>query len=529
MWLHFFLENAHFAIGILASFVFLFLGWLYWDAAISKKSLRNLLKIIGFLLLAVAFAIEAIHLESQLVTSSFISPQLYTSSLIITKTLGYVFSIIGLLLDPIEKRPGDKSAVQALALPATIFSFANLTFALPILATTCAILYLKRATIGLEDHLKPISFGFFSLAVYELTFLYSKLASTNSPDLYVLFGPFGPVWIARHVMLFVTTLIIGRWVTSYLLKRFVSQLYVIFIVAILAIFLTTAVAFSALLLRNIEEETKSQIQTNVKVLNFAIESKRAETLSNTQVIAKSPETIEAVKQNDKGALNLAAEKFILNKNQSSTIIVSVTGQVIARGEDRERIGESLSGDALIKRALIGHEVASTTIKEGALAPTIATTAVSPIKDGTNVIGAVMSSFTIDNAFVDSIKNATSLDSTVYADNILSATTYLSQDNKSRLIGIKEQNPKINDVVLQKGQDYSGIVTILNKPQIAAYTPIKNIDENPIGMLYVAKEHVSVLKTAGKSIETTFVITLILMLLSIVPALVTSNFIANQIK
>ena len=46
-------------------------------------------------------------------------------------------------------------------------------FGLPLICATLAFIYWRRASIGLEDHLKQVSFGFLALAIFELLSLAS--------------------------------------------------------------------------------------------------------------------------------------------------------------------------------------------------------------------------------------------------------------------------------------------------------------------------------------------------------------------
>src|SRR4029077_17762803 len=104
-------------------------------------------------------------------------------------------------------------------------------------------------------------------------------------------------------------------------------------------------------------------------------------------------------------------------------VIDDVGRVLARGEDRERRGDSLSSDALVQRVILGQDATSLVVKEGVLAPQIFIRAATPIKKGGQIIGGVITGVPIDTAFVDAIKRSTGLEASIYADNILSATTF----------------------------------------------------------------------------------------------------------
>ena len=136
---------------------------------------------------------------------------------------------------------------------------------------------------------------------------------------------------------------------------------------------------------------------------------------------------------------------------------------------------------------------------------------------------------IDNAFVDGLKNATGLETSIYADNQISATTLVSVDNKSRLIGIKEEDPKIKTQVLDKAESYTGSIDIINTPYFATYLPLLDVDDNPVGMLFVGKPQTEVLALAGQAIELTYLVVIALLILSLVPAYFVSRAIVKQLK
>jgi hypothetical protein len=531
MWYQFFLENLHFAVNLLAALIFFAIFWLYLDAWMGRKTFRESVRWIGFLLLSLSFLVSAASIETTVLQNSIIGKDWSILLLAITRIPGYLLIIYSLIIDPLQPKPKLGKMAVALALPKTFSLPAILIYSLcyPILAAVTGFLYLRRATIGLEDHLKTVALGFFILSISEFLNLFGLLRNTSNVDLYNLVASFGPIWIIATLMTLAAIAVMRGWVFSYLLKRMQSQLFMIFTTTIVVIFLLTTVSFTSLLLRNLENETLSRLETDIKVLSFAIDSKKAESLSDSVVLAQNPDVIALVEEKSRPKLNDIAQSYLLTKKQSFLVITSETGQVLARGEDRERVGDSLSNDPLVKRALLGQSASSVITKDGVLAPQISISSATPvIKEGV-VLGAVMTGVSIDNAFVDGVKNATSLEASLYADNILSATTLLAQDGKARAVGIKEENKNIKENVLMKGQAYVGGLNMLNIPYFAAYLPLKDVDNIPVGMLSVSKLQSGVLEAAGRSIELTFIMTVILLVLSVFPALLIAKYLARQLK
>jgi hypothetical protein len=531
MWYQFVLENLHFAINLLAALIFFAIAWLYLDAWMGRKTLKESVRWVGFLLLSLSFLVSAVAIESTAMQNSVAGSGWNSLLLVLTRIPGYILIIYSLILDPLQPKPKMGKLALGFFSPKImgISIIAAASFFYPVLAAIIGFMYLKRATIGLENHLKTVALGFFVLSISELLSLSVLFRNTTNVDLYNLVAPFGTIWVAATIATFIAVFVMRGWVFSYLLKRLQSQLFMIFTTTIVVIFMLTTVSFTFLLLKNLEDETLARLETDVKVLNFAIDSKKAESLSDSQVLAQNPEIISLVEEKSRPKLNDLAQSYLLTKKQSFLVITTETGQVLARGEDRERVGDSMSDDPLIKRALLGQSASSVITKDGVLAPQISISSATPvIKDGA-VLGTVMTGITIDNAFVDGVKNATGLEASLYANNILSATTLLAPDGKARAVGIREENKNIKNNVLIKGQSHVGGINILNVPYFAAYLPLKDVDNIPVGMLSAGKLQIGVLAAAGRSIELTFIVAVILLILSVFPALLIAKYLAKQLE
>ena len=188
----------------------------------------------------------------------------------------------------------------------------------------------------------------------------------------------------------------------------------------------------------------------------------------------------------------------------------------------------MSSDPLIKRTLLGETVSSLITREGVISPQVLIRSATPISKDDKIIGAVMTSTLIDSPFVDGIKQTTGLEATIFGDDKISATTLLLPDGKTRTLGLSEVNSKVKQQVLTQGKSYTGSISLSGKPYFAAYLPLKDIDNQPVGMLLVAKEQVDVLQTAARSIELTFLSTIILFLLSFFPTRFIANYLTKQL-
>lgn len=532
-------QNLHFAISLFAALVFFAVFWLYFDAWLgrSRKTNQDTAKWAGFLLLSLSFVVQATVIDQSVLGQSVFGD---ASSNItnILRFIGFLAVIIGQVLDPLQKVPEVKaledeladrqtstSAVPALATTSSLGS----VYILPLGALAIAVLYWRRATKGLEHHLRPVAVAFLFFFGFELLLLAGLARDTTNPNLYNLVKAFGPLWIASYICLLAGALVLGRWVWHYLTERFMSQLFMIFTTSILIIFLLTTLSFTSLLMRNVKNDTLDNLQTASGVLNYALDSKKAQTQANAELTAQNPLIIQAISSKDHAGLLKLTASFLQSKKQASLDITDSSGQVLLRAQDPEKWGDSTSSDTLVRRALIGKSVSSITSSEGVLAPLIYIKTTVPVRAADNsVIGTVSVSLLADNSLVDGIKNSTGLDSAIYSGNTLSATTFTAPDGKSRLAGVKINDKHVSEIVLRKGQVFRGDLNILNRPYLAVYSPLRDADNSVVGMLFIGQPQISLLKTAAHSIELTFLLSAALLVLSVIPAYFVARYLARQL-
>jgi len=430
----FLLVNTNFVICLGVGLVLFAIFWLYFDAWMIKKGGLESFNFLGFLLLSISFIVQSSIIDQSLLTHSILGGQILDLLRSIFRISGYLLLICAQILIPLEPLPDYRKKKALLFFPA-VFSF-------PVLAALTGLLYLRRATEGLENHLKPIAWAFFILAfseLFNLTFFFR-----NSDNILIsnLTAVFGPLWILQKLILLIAVFIFGRWAWGYLLKRFDSQLFIIFTSAILIIFLVTTVFFTFSTLNNIKNYLLATLKTDIGVLGYTIESKKNEVISDAETLAQNPELISKTQVADRKGLADITVPILINKKVSELVIIGKNGEVILRSEDTENKGGSLSDDPLVKKALMGEKISSLTTREGVIVPVVVIRVAVPIKVEKDTIGVILMGSDIDNSYVDGIKKATGLDASVYSDNIRSATTFIASDGKSRYLGIKESSSNV---------------------------------------------------------------------------------------
>ena len=530
-------QNVHFAVNLLASLAMFAVFWLIFDAWLERKKLKETLRWLGFLLLALGFLANGSIIDQVELTSAGINQVLpFIANLL--RVLGYALVVASQLADPLMKRPTysdefdteptaktKKTSMMALV-PATIAKF----IVLPVLPLAAAVLYFRRATTGLERHLQPVAVGFALLTVFELLTAINSLQSTLNPLTYNFVQTYGPVWWLAQLMILAASITFGNWVWRYLTKRLLSQIFIVLVTTTVSIYFVSTVGFSYLLLGNTRAQALADLSTASHVLSYALTSNKLALQAQAEAASLRPGVAPAAAASDHKQALAAIGTFARDHHANSLIVTDADGKVLARSEDPERFGDSLSSNSLIQRSLIGRSVASVVVSQGVVAPAVALVSAQPIRNQQGqIVGTVKMTQAISSAFVDNVKAATGLDSTVYGNDQRSATTLKTADNLHRAVGIKETNQNIVQTVLKKGQAYNGEAQYQNRRYLAAYTPLLDADNNKVGMLLVAHPASQLLASATKSTELAFLTAVGLLVLSIGPVYLLARKIAGDVR
>lgn len=544
MWLQFFAQNAHFAINLFASLVCMGITWLYIDSWSNRHNLKELFKWTGFAVLSVSFLLQATIVEQSVLGSSVLG-HWTAGGIVLSRLAAYALIILGQLSDPLQAVPDNKglelesSADSAIVkvkntsipsksrasktaktrkAPALVsFLAVGSKILMPLGGLAIAVLYWRRATTGLERHLKPIAKAFLLFALSDLIGLAAIFRTTTNPIFYTWVAAFGLIWWLQQLALLSGVIILGLWTWGYLVERFFSQLFMILTTMVVVVFLVVSVGFTGLLLRNIRAASLTNLNTAANVLDYALKAKQGETASAAQQLADNASIAAAISNNDRAKLKTITANYLVDKKLTDLVITNDSGQVMLRAQDTERFGDSLSSDALIKRVLLGVNQSTVSVVESVASPVVQVRSASAVHDNNGVVvGGIVAVLNLDSSFVDGLKKSTGLQSSVYGGNTLAATTLTSADGKTRTVGVKLTSSPIKDTVLKKGQSYSGNVNLQNRQMLAVFLPIKDVDNAPVGMLLIAEPQSAILLTAGRSVELTFILTAVFMLLSTLP-------------
>lgn len=503
MWQIFGLEIGRFSILVLAALVIFGLFWLYFDAWRERKNRRDVPLLIGLLLLSLSLLAQGMTLETQVLVSAWKGTwvDISRSGYLYLRAAAYICMILGLYLTPIEPRP----ALNA------IFGLGMITlplqFSLPVLAAFVALLYWRRASIGLEAHITRVALGFALLALYELLGLATLFRTTQTVWISRLVAPFGPINIMQYIILIIASYILARWTWYYLLKRLSTQLFMLTLSGAVGLSLLITGLFVSLLLKSVETESLQKLTGNAKVVASLIEEKKARLLSETKLLSIDSTVLASIVSGERKELIPIIKSHMIQTGVTSIVVVNSEGKIILRGENEEERGTSLSEDGGVKKALKGETVSGFSSTSGIIGPEVRIQVVVPAGSG-----ALVTSQTLDNAYVDGIKTTTGMSVSIYGDRVLSATTEDSGDGETRLVGIKETDTLILENVWKKGRIFAQSTQLGEHKYLSGYIPLKDTSNTPIGVLQVAEPQVIALQTAGRAVQITFALVVAIIIL-----------------
>lgn len=517
MLIRFLFSNINFTILVFSAFIFFITGWLYVDSSKADQNNKNLIiRSIGFFLLSFSFAAHATFFNAEFFL-------LYTQWLEIS---GLVIILITLLKEPSLRPPG--KTVLVLFPMGFVSSFLWLIPTTAVLYFAISLIYLWKVFKSHEKQFKPVFWAFLFLAIAQALSIGFLWRDTTNVFYSNFLSDFGALWIITRLIGFIGLVILAKWTLGYFRFRLASQLFISTASAVLFIFLMATILFTFLLLRNVEQDALTHLKTDVKVLQFALESLQKEAFSDAQNIAQNTAFLNAFESKNKKEIYDITADYLIVQGTSFLAITNQDGEVLMRAEDREKIGDNIGSDSVVKSALSGQRLSTVVTRSGVFLPIVEIKAATPIIINNEVKGAVVTGFLVDSAFVDGVKRTTGLDVTVFADRRRAATTFLLPDGKSRAVGTIESNPSVISSVLEKGEIFTGSSQVINQSYYTAYAPLKTYGDKTIGMLFVGKQQTELINAANRSLELTFLGSIILMVVSIIPTYYVSKYISNQI-
>ena len=507
-------QTFAFVVNVLASFTFLAGGWLYVDSwKINKKIKTPLYRAIGFFTISATYLVTASQLNVPLVT--------YISELF--RILGYIVIFVSLSTEPILSPPGKTatklSAFWLLPIIKSVFT--------PLIVGSVGLAYFIKSTKGYEKQLRLAALAFTTLFISEFLKASSIFADTKVVFWSKFLGEYGTLWFVTNFLELAGVTILFIWIWGYLRFRIQPQLFITTLGFTIIIFITVAISFSFLTLKNLEKDLLSSLQTNSRFFQYTIERLQLEAMASSKTLASDNSLISNLPGENRDNLNEILDGISASQELDIASAINTKGFVVASINDSE-VDIDESQNPVVESSLKGTPLSTVSVQSGSLYPEIVVTAASPITSKNKILGVAKAGYIIDSAFVDGIKEVTKLDASIYAGDIQVASTLTIKDGITRYVGVKEINKNIIEQVLNSGQEYIGKNSILNSSYYVAYEPVKSYNDKVIGMLSVIEPESVLSDNIKNALNSTFLVSVVLIAASILPSFFLAKYIERNV-
>ncbi len=242
--------------------------------------------------------------------------------------------------------------------------------------------------------------------------------------------------------------------------------------------------------KSFDEQAEKRIDQTSEAVQWIIDDLLDKLRRHAVSFSTRPDLAEAVERKDTKRLQELGKELMTDNGLEVLTIADIDGKVIARGHS-QKAGDSVANQINVKKAQTGE--VSVGIEEGTVVK-FSLRAGAPVKINDRIVGTITPGIdlTATSTFVDVMKKRFNVECTIFKGDEQVSTT-LEEDGK-RLIGIKMDNPKVIEAVLQKGLKYLHTNSIKGQAYNTAYRPIIGADAKIAGMLCVSSDRVSFEKT-----------------------------------
>jgi methyl-accepting chemotaxis protein len=257
-----------------------------------------------------------------------------------------------------------------------------------------------------------------------------------------------------------------------------------------------------------ERATLERLASDAKIMKQSFISLQRQLLADGRSLALDPEVVRGVRGETVSSVSETAQRFLASRELSSVVILNEAGKVLVRGEEPDRVGESLSAEPLFVQAVKGEELVTVVTRDEPTRQSMWIYALAPVVVEKQVVGVVMLGQEVGQSMLDGVKASTGLEGALWSGNKLAAATFAGADTA---MGIVETRDEVVEQVLTKGESIAKPLTVLSVPYFVAYEPIRDDDDVVVGMLSVGTTQAAVFQLAGESTALTFVVAIGLML------------------
>jgi hypothetical protein len=253
-----------------------------------------------------------------------------------------------------------------------------------------------------------------------------------------------------------------------------------------------------------EEFAREGLIKNKAIVERLIQERKTNIMMTGRLIAGDLDIAKAIEYKDSKMLKAYSEARMEATGFESITFTDKSGVVIARGHN-DKTGDSIADQENVKHALAGEE--GVFLEDGSTVKFVLKGGF-PILDNGRRVGVVTISKPIAaEDFVDDVKATSGAECTIFSGTERKMTTIM-KDGK-RAIGTQLNNPKIEDVVLNKGESYVGKNVILGREYSTVYWPIKYASGRNAGIYFVGIPRDTIAKAVNRMNAGFLLVTLIM--------------------
>lgn len=265
--------------------------------------------------------------------------------------------------------------------------------------------------------------------------------------------------------------------------RFLQKMVGLVILSVLIASAVIGFLTNVVVSRSFDSQAQQEIVTAREVVDGMLEDRKQRYAIAAEFIAGLPAVVAAVSRGDTRFLQAFGADLMEQASAGFIVFTDTEGRIIARGHT-DTHGDSIATQENLQIALSGTP--SVGVEEGKIVK-LSLRAAHPVrKDGT-LIGAIITGMhlTQANRFVDEIQALLDIEATVFHGDERVSTT-IRRDGK-RVIGTRMENPEVVQTVLEAGNPFYEVNTIIGRTYTTAYWPIVSVTGDIKGMWFVGKE------------------------------------------
>ncbi len=519
--LNFWLENARFVIYVLAALGFFAAGWLNYDSHKGKSDSKMLLRALGFFVLVLWALTASTGFEMEWAKYVVLGLEFLGISL-----LAIGFYIEAAPVRPKKKAPGASGGSAAvLALP----MYQNVALGIPVLVWLLTLIRVwSFATKGLiKDFLglrTAILFIFLSRLV-SLAYLFSD---SSNVIIFNLTREFSYLWMLENFLLLIGVIILIKWAFYYLSFRAAPQLYISFVAVSIIVFVISTVVFTGFLFSASQENSINNLKKSGAIFEYSIKELQRQNNLAAYSLSQRDLIVEAVVENDVSKAKEGLGNPVADLNVGGAAVTNRAGEVLAVAGSYIEVGESLVADPAVVKTLEGNLTSSIILEQLQDVEQVVARSAYPIVVDARVTGAVVVDFPIDQVFIDTIKEVTKLDVSINAGKVHTATTFLDQNDR-RITGTEITNSSVLNLIENHSKEpwtWSGNEKLVDQTYITVYRSLSDADNINVGSFLVGQSRQEIVDQIDQSIKLTFLVTSLLIIISLVPLYLLSRSISR---